>query len=92
MIYIKEFSNMVYEIDSSPVLVLVDRAKILDISIGDWLHVKGFPETSYKWTQQDSELVENNPYADLYLKIEQRKDGTYRVKGLEISDSSSLEK
>lgn len=77
---------MVYEIDNGPVLIMVDRAKILDISIGDWLHVKGFPEISHKWTQQDSELVENNPYADLYLKIEKRKDGTFRVAGLEISE------
>lgn len=77
---------MMYEIENGPVLVAIDRTGIVDISIGDSLHIKDFSEISlsYTWTQQDSELVENNPDAEIYLKIEKGEDGTYRAGGLEI--------
>lgn len=75
---------MTYEIETGPMLVAISRAEILDISIGDSLQIRSFPETHYTWQQQDSELVENNPDADIFLRIEKTEDGQYHARGIEL--------
>jgi len=75
---------MVYEIKSNTTLFEIDRAEIVDISVGDMLQTKAFPQCQYTWTQQDSQFVESNPDAKVYLQIEHSSDNTYKHAGLMV--------
>lgn len=74
---------MVYEIKSNTTLFEIDRTEIMDISVGDVLQAKSFPQCQYTWTPQDSQFVESNPDAKLFLQIERSKDA-YKGVGLMV--------
>lgn len=73
---------MTYELDGNNLLFPIRRADILDISINDTISVKGFPGLLYKWTEHDSEFVENNPDDDIFLEIERAHETKFRGIGI----------
>ena len=72
---------MTYTLDGKKFLFAITRAEILDISIGDVITVEGFAGVAYKWTDHDSNFLENNPDADIFLQFERSKDG-FRATGV----------
>lgn len=73
---------MVYEIKTNTTLFEIDRTKIVDISDGDVLQ---FPQGQYTWTKQDSQFVESNPDAKLFLEVQQSPNSnTYKGIGLMV--------
>jgi hypothetical protein len=73
---------MTYQVDGDKMLFFIDRTSIIDISVNDILEVKGFPGANHKWTEQDSEFMENNPDDELFLQIERVADGRFKSKGI----------
>lgn len=72
---------MVYEVDKPTILFGIKRSEIIDISVGDKIRMTAFGGIDYTWTQQDGNLVENNPYDDLFLRVE--RDGeNYKATGI----------
>ena len=69
---------MTYEINGERVWYAIDRTKIVDISVGDTLSVKGLPDAHYVWNEQDQNFMENNPDADLFLEIEKGSEGQFK--------------
>jgi hypothetical protein len=65
---------MTYKLNGKSILFEINRADIIDISVGDVIAIEGFPGVEYVWTEQDGEFVENNPDDDIFLKID-RVDG-----------------
>jgi hypothetical protein len=61
---------MTYDLEDNYLLLQINRADILDMSVNDTITVKGFSGLAYKWTEHDSEFVENNPDDDIFLQIE----------------------
>jgi hypothetical protein len=80
---------MVYEIGSNTMLFEVDRASIIDISVGDIIHARGFHDAPYTWKQQDSQFIESNPDAKVFLKIRRDTDGTCEAAGVTIVTEGS---
>lgn len=80
---------MTYEIDSSELLVQIDRRKILDITVGDTIAVSGLSKAEYAWTEHDQQLLETNPDAELILKVARKQDGkAYQATGLIVRERS----
>ncbi len=79
---------MVYEIGSSTMLFEIDRTAIVDISVGDTVHAKGFHEAQYTWKQQDSQFMESNPDAKVFLKLKRDANGTYEAAGITVITES----
>ena len=75
---------MKYHLENSGLLVELNRVEIMDISVGDVIVVKGLPDTTYMWTDQDEQFMESNPDARLFLKVEVREDGTYHCTGMTV--------
>jgi hypothetical protein len=75
---------MVYQLEGNAFLFEIDRSKIIDISAGDILEIKGMPDLRYTWTLQDSEFVENNPDDDIFISVERTKDQGYRAIGIRL--------
>ena len=75
---------MVYEIESNTLLFEIDRTEIVDISVGDTVQAKDFPKGKYTWAKQDSQFLESNPDARLFLKIQKAADNTYKGIGIMI--------
>lgn len=73
---------MTYEIQNDTLLFEIDRTEIVDISVGDLLQPKGFPKSVYAWSEQDSQFVEANPDARLFLKIQKIADDHYKGVGI----------
>lgn len=73
---------MTYSIEGKSMLFAVDRIKIVDIAVGDILEIKGLPGARHVWTEHDSEFMENNPDADLYLEVERGASNTFKPKGI----------
>ena len=72
---------MTYTLDGSKLIFALNRADIVDISAGDVIKIDGFEGADYKWTDHDSDFLENNPDADIFLEL-QRKAGTYQASGI----------
>lgn len=80
---------MTYEIDSSELLVQIDRSKILDITVGDTIAVSELSKAEYVWTEHDQQLLETNPDAELILKVARKQDGkAYQATGLIVRERS----
>lgn len=75
---------MVYELESNTVLFEIDRTAIVDISIGDTLKVCCLSDATYTWTEQDSQFMESNPDARLFIKFQKSKDNTFEGTGVTI--------
>lgn len=73
---------MNYKLDGTKLLLPIPREKILDISVKDEITVEGFEGATYVWTDHDSDFVENNPDADLFLEMERRSGKGYNAKGI----------
>ena len=80
---------MHYQVKSGTVLVRIDRALILDISNGDEITIDGLDVDSYKWREQDSQFVESNPDADIFLRLEKNREGSYRPRCIEVRPEPS---
>jgi hypothetical protein len=74
---------MKYEVLDNKILFEIDRIRIADIAPGDSLDAQLFPGATYTWTEQDSQFMESNPEAGLYLKLEKNASG-YVGKGIAI--------
>ena len=72
---------MTYTLDGSKVIFALNRADIVDISAGDIIKIDGFEGGDYKWTGHDSDFLENNPDADIFLELERDGKG-YKAKGI----------
>ena len=73
---------MIYEIQNDTMMFEIDRREIVDISVGDFLQPKGFPKGLYTWTDQDSQFIETNPDARLFLKVQKLSDNNYKGIGI----------
>lgn len=78
---------MTYELDSSHMLLTIDRTEIIDISVNDVLAAKAFPGAHYQWTEQDSDFVENNPDDDIYLQIEKLGEKGFKATGILLKEN-----
>jgi hypothetical protein len=58
---------MVYQIESGSILLKIDRSLILDITPGDEIEVPGLSDKKYNWKHQDSQFLESNPDAEIFL-------------------------
>jgi hypothetical protein len=75
---------MTYEIKSNTMLFEMDRTAIADIAIGDVLKAQDLPDTEYTWTLHDSQFLESNPDARLFLKVQKVPGKNYRGVGVMI--------
>jgi hypothetical protein len=75
---------MVYQLEGNAFLFEIDRSKIIDISAGDSLEIKGLPDLQYTWTLQDSEFVENNPDDDIFISVERTKENNFKAIGIRL--------
>jgi hypothetical protein len=75
---------MVYELESNTVLFEIDRTAIVDISIGDKLQVCCLSDATYTWTEQDSQFMESNPDARLFISFKKNKDNTFQGTGVTV--------
>jgi hypothetical protein len=75
-------NNMTYKLDGNKLLLAIPRAEILDISVKDVITVEGFDGARYVWTDHDSDFLENNPDADIFLEIERTNADAYRATGI----------
>lgn len=73
---------MTYEIQTDTIMFEIDRTEIVDISVGDFLQPKGFPKGLYTWTEQDSQFIESNPDARVFLKVKRISDSNYKGIGI----------
>jgi hypothetical protein len=73
---------MTYELEGNNLLLQINRADIVDISVDDTITVKGFGGLVYKWTEHDREFVENNPDDDIFLEIESADNRKFRAVGI----------
>lgn len=80
---------MVYQVKGGSILVKMDRALILDITEGDEISVEGLDVENYRWSPQDSQFVESNPDADIFLKFERTGEGAYRARSIEVRPEPS---
>lgn len=76
--------DMVYELDSNTVLFEIDRTAIVDISIGDVLKVCCLSDATYTWTEQDTQFMESNPDARLFIRFEQNGKNKFVGRGVTI--------
>lgn len=74
---------MVYQVEDDTVLFELDRRQIADISPGDVLKTTSFPG-EYVWTEHDSQFVENNPEAHLFLKIQRSSESGFQGLGVVV--------
>jgi hypothetical protein len=75
---------MKYQVQDNTILFEIDRREIADITAGDILEASSFPGGSYTWTAQDSQFMESNPEANMYLRLEGTSGGGYVGKGILI--------
>jgi hypothetical protein len=75
---------MLYEIQSDTMMFEIDRTAIVDISVGDDLRPKGFSKGLYTWTQQDSQFMESNPDARVFLKVRKTTGNDYKGIGIMV--------
>jgi hypothetical protein len=75
---------MTYDLNSRTLLFEIDRTAITDIAVGDELTAKDFPNVHYIWTQQDSQFVETNPDARIFLKMKRGAKGEYEGAGMKV--------
>jgi hypothetical protein len=75
---------MVYQLESKIILFEVNRTAILDISPGDVIQASCLPDADYKWTEQDSQFVESNPDARLFIRFEKEQNDAFRGIGVMI--------
>jgi hypothetical protein len=76
---------MVYELESNTVLFEIDRTAIVDISTGDELKVSCLADATYTWTEQDSQFMESNPDARLFIKFQKGgKDNRFEGIGVTV--------
>lgn len=73
---------MTYTVDGSTLIFALNRAAILDISPNDTITVEGFEGLSYEWTDHDSDFLENNPDAEIYLQAERSHGNRYKATGI----------
>lgn len=73
---------MTYKLDGNKLLFAINRTEILDISVNDVIVVDGFEGVSYKWTNHDSDFLENNPDAEVFLQIERNEGKGYHATGI----------
>ena len=73
---------MTYKLDGNKLLLAIPRAEILDISVKDVITVDGFEGARYVWTDHDSDFLENNPDADIFLQIERTNGDAYKATGI----------
>lgn len=73
---------MTYKLNGKSILFEINRAEIIDISVGDVIAIEGFPGVEYVWTEQDGEFVENNPDDDIFLKIERIDAKNFKGTGI----------
>ena len=73
---------MTYKLDGNKLLLGIPRAEILDISVRDIITVDGFDGARYVWTDHDSDFLENNPDADIFLQIERSQGDAYKATGI----------
>jgi hypothetical protein len=74
---------MTYKVEDDTVLFELDRRKIADISPGDVLQTSVLPG-EYVWTEHDSQFVESNPEAHLFLKIKKASDSVFQGVGVVV--------
>lgn len=73
---------MNYKLDGAKLLLAIPRSEILDISVKDVITIEGFDGAKYEWTDHDSDFVENNPDADIFLELERTNGDAYRARGI----------
>ena len=81
---------MTYELNSSHMLLTIDRIEIIDISVNDVLAAKAFPGAQYEWTEQDSDFVENNPDDDIFLEIEKLGEKGFKATGIILKENRKV--
>ena len=74
---------MIYQVEDDTVLFELDRRQIADISPGDVLKTTSFPG-EYVWTEHDSQFVESNPEAHLFLKIRKSSESSFQGLGVVV--------
>ena len=74
---------MKYQVQDNTILFEIDRRQIADIAPGDVLEAANFPGGTYTWTEQDSQFMESNPEANVYLRLA-ANSGNYVGKGIAI--------
>ena len=75
---------MVYQLESNIILFEIDRTAIVDISIGDTIKACCLADAEYTWTEQDSQFLESNPDARLFIKFSKEKDNTFQGLGVTV--------
>jgi hypothetical protein len=75
---------MVYTLESNTLLFEIDRAAIVDISIGDVIKVACLQNASYTWTEQDSQFMESNPDARVFIKLEKTDGKNFNGVGVTV--------
>jgi hypothetical protein len=75
---------MVYQLEGDAFLFEIDRSKIIDISPGDTISIKGFKDLHYTWTSQDSEFLENNPDDSIFIRVGYDVTGSFKAHGIQL--------
>jgi hypothetical protein len=75
---------MEYTLESNVLLFEIDRAEIVDISTGDVINISCLPEASYTWTDQDSQFMESNPDARVFVKLEKLEGNKFKGVGVTV--------
>lgn len=75
---------MVYELKENILLIEIDRTVIVDISPGDVLQPGCLPSASYTWTEQDSQFMESNPDARIFIKFEKNEENQFHGIGVMV--------
>lgn len=60
---------MVYQLKNNSILVEIDRTSIMDITPGDVVEPDTLQGAQHTWTEQDSQFVESNPDARLFIQF-----------------------
>lgn len=66
---------MTYKLDTTTVLIALDRTKLVAISPGDEIQLQYGEDVQYTWREQDQQFMENNPDAELFLEMKATASG-----------------
>jgi len=75
---------MVYQLETNIILFEVDRTAIVDIAAGDVIKACCLENAEYTWSEQDSQFLESNPDARLFIKFSKQKDDQFKGLGLTV--------
>jgi hypothetical protein len=80
---------MTYNIEGNKMLFSIDRTTIIDISADDVIQVTGFPGAVHRWSEHDTEFVENNPDDEIFLQVERIGQNSFKALGIVLREDIS---